>query len=295
MARTINEIQEAILAEKDNAAELNALSILTQNEIDAVQPDSKSKVSEWRLWVWVVAVAIWSLEKLFDMFRKEVDEQIAATRVHTRKWYKQKALLYQHGDSLSTSDVYDNISPEKRIIQYASVRRVILSGHGALRVKVTKSGDAGAYIPLTADELSGFSRYMNLIADAGTLVMSTSTPGDKIKINIDVYYDPQLIDSAGDYIDGSGAAVLPGIDNYLKSIDFDGRLVLTELVDAIQQVRGVQWPVLKSVSVAISGGSYQHIYSLQDGIHHESYTPDSGYLEIDTDHTVINYIRINEY
>ena len=135
-ARTINEIQTEILYNKDSASELDALSILTAPEQANV--DSGSKVSEWRLWVWVTAVAIWTLEKLFDIFKIEVEERIAATRVHTRRWYREKALAYQYDDTLNESDVYDVIDPDKQIVKYASVRKVILSGMAPYGLKFAK-------------------------------------------------------------------------------------------------------------------------------------------------------------
>jgi len=293
MARTINQIQEEILAAKQTAQELNALDVLTQSEIAAENPDSTSKVSEWRLWVWIQAVAIWTLEKLFDAFRTEVEERIAATRVHTRRWYREKALAFQFGDTLNDSDVYDVIDESKQIVKFASVRKVVVSGHGVLRIKVAKDNN-GELAKLGQAELNAFKDYMNDITDAGTYIFATSGDPDNLKLELDIYYDPQLIDASGDYLDGSGNSVLPAIKQYLKGIDFDGRLVLTHLVDALQGVKGIELPVLKYAAARPNGGVYSDLYNINTGTRIEFYNPDAGWIVLDEANTVINYIPYND-
>ena len=291
MARTINEIQTEILNNKASAQELDALSILTQAESQNV--NSGSKVSEWRLWVWVVAVAIWTLEKLFDAFKIEIEERIAETRVHTRRWYREKALAYQYGDTLNESDVYDVIDPDKQIVKYASVRKIILSGHGALRVKVCKDNNGDLDV-LTQTELDGFTDYMNQITDAGTMIIPTSTPADQLKLDLNVYYNPQLIDNTGTDLETGENVVMNAIKSYLKRMDFDGRLILTKLVDALQEAKGVELPVLKYAAVRTDTGTYEDLFNMTTGVREEFYNPDAGWLQLDEANTVINYIPYDE-
>ena len=290
-ARTINEIQTEILYNKDSASELDALSILIAPEQANVNSDSK--VSEWRLWVWVTAVAIWTLEKLFNIFKIEVEERIAATRVHTRRWYREKALVYQYDDTLNESDVYDVIDPAKQIVKYASVRKIILSGHGALRVKVCKDNN-GALEVLTTAELDGFTNYMNQITDAGTMVMPTSSAADQLKLELDIYYNPQLIDNTGADLDTGENVALTAIKSYLKQMDFDGRLILTKLIDALQAAKGVELPVLKYAAARTDTGNYEDLYNMNTGVREEFYNPDAGWLQLDEANTVINYIPYDE-
>ena len=291
MARTLNDIQTEILNNKASAQELDALSILTQAESQGV--NSGSKVSEWRLWVWVVAVSIWTLEKLFDAFKIEVEERIAETRVHTRRWYREKALAYQYGDTLNESDVYDVIDPAKQNVKYASVRKIILSGHGALRVKVCKDNN-GELEVLTTAEMDGFTNYMNQITDAGTMVMPTSSAADKLKLELDIYYNPQLIDNTGADLETGENVVLTAIKAYLKAMDFDGRLILTKLVDALQEAKGVELPVLKYAAARTDTGTYEDLFNMTAGVRQEFYNPDAGWLELDEANTVINYIPYDE-
>jgi len=293
MSRKLNDIQRSILFWKEQAPELDALDVLAIEEKDTLHPNSTSKVSEWRLWVWVQAVAIWMLEKLFDIFRKEVEERIAATRVHTRRWYREKALAFQFGDTLNDSDVYDVIDESKQIVKFASVRKVVVSGHGVLRIKVAKDNN-GELTKLDTAELDAFKDYMNDITDAGTYIFATSGDPDNLKLELDIYYNPQLIDASGDYLDGSRNAVLPAIKQYLKGIDFDGRLTLTHLIDAMQEVKGIELPVLKYAAARQNVGAYTDLYNMNTGTRVEFYNPDAGWIVLDEANTVINYISYND-
>jgi len=294
MGRTINEIQTEILEYKYNAPELDALTVLTVDEQQQVNPDSTSKVSEWRLWVWIVAVAIWSLEKLFDLFRQEVEERIAATRPHTRGWYRDKALAWQNGYTLpQDKDYYDTIDEDAKIVKYASVRKLVISGRGTLLLKIAKD-DNGILSPLSETEKNAFSGYMNKVTDAGTFLSVQSYPADWIKIEMDVYYDPQLIDASGNYIATGNGTVIPAIKDYLKKMDFDTQLILTKLVDAIQGVDGIAYPVLNKVEVKTYTGGWEAVYDIAAGIHQEFTVPEAGWYELDEENTIINYIKLEE-
>ena len=63
MARTVSEIQEEILRQKNQEPSLNTLN-------------SNSKVAIWRLWAYITAFVIWTLEKIFDEHKKEVSEAL---------------------------------------------------------------------------------------------------------------------------------------------------------------------------------------------------------------------------
>ena len=64
MARNLNDIQQSILDKKTETTTLSTLEVLTTNEKNSLSGlTSTSKVAIWRLWVYIVAFAIWTLEK----------------------------------------------------------------------------------------------------------------------------------------------------------------------------------------------------------------------------------------
>ena len=82
MARTISEIYDEIIAEKELSTTLNAglLPVGTTYDDLISELSAKSKVAVWRLWAYIVAVQSWVNEKLFD-------EHVAGTfHGHVRSW-----------------------------------------------------------------------------------------------------------------------------------------------------------------------------------------------------------------
>ena len=73
MARTVNTIYNAILADKANYAELSDLSTTSQTGI-------------WRLWAYITALAIHLHERIFDAFKVEVNELIAVGLFRARRF-----------------------------------------------------------------------------------------------------------------------------------------------------------------------------------------------------------------
>ncbi|WP_258930728.1 hypothetical protein [Flavobacterium oreochromis] len=84
MARTIAEIQNEILEQKKDTISLNKLN-------------NESKTSIWKLWINIVATAIWIHEKI-------VERNALISRPHTLNWYREQALNYIHGQNLIWKD-----------------------------------------------------------------------------------------------------------------------------------------------------------------------------------------------
>ena len=71
--------------------------------------DQFSKVSLESILFYVVATAVWTLEKLFDRHRQECTELINELKPHSIRWYANKAKAFQFGKSLvPDTDQYDN-------------------------------------------------------------------------------------------------------------------------------------------------------------------------------------------
>jgi hypothetical protein len=310
MKRTINEIQSSILERKDQTSSLGALEVLTTDEKQTLDNlNSNSKAAIWRLWVYIISFAIWIHEGIFETHKREIEELIALNKVHTRKWYRGKALLFQFGFDLGESDVYDNEGVDEsaviasKIVKQASVEELA----GRLKIKVAKNvpsvndllDNEFDLAPLTDAEKAAFGQYMNLIKDAGTRLEIISRPPDVLKMEIDIYFDPLVFDGLGQRLDGSdNFPIKRAIEDFLYNLDFNGELVLTKLTDHLQGVEGVEMPVIKSAAAKYAENDYIDI--------NETYIADSGYMILSEDfdeeldefgqiisqvpQTVINYI-----
>lgn len=266
MARDLKAIYDAIATEKNAQAELNGL----QPAIDTSQSlltdiTTGSKVAIWRLWAWITAVAIWAHEKQWDVFKASVDAVAASAVPGTPKWYRDQALKFQYGYQLQWLDntfSYDTIDEAAKIIKRAAV----IEAGGQVRVKVAKLSGSNP-VPLSSAELTAFTAYMKQIRFAGTNLAATSGNADLLKIGYTVYYDPLIAEAT------VKSAVEAAINSHISNLEFNGKLILTKLTDAIQEVTGVINPVLTLAQAKFGGNPYASIVN--------EYQSDAGYITID--------------
>ena len=269
MARSIQEIQELIYQSKTQEPALNELN-------------STSKVAIWRLWVYIIAVAIWSLEKIFDLHRADIDKRLAELKPHTARWYRSKALAFQYGfDLLPDSDKFNNTRHTEeqikasKIVKYSAV--VESPNEGRLIVKI--AGEQGEQLqPITDAQKQAFEAYLQEIKDAGVRLSVVNYKPDILHLRMKIVYDPLMLDSNGQSITNAFKPVERAIKDYLKNLPFNGELVLAHLIDALQQAEGVKIPhlVLAQSKNINSGGEYGAFETIEI-----SKIPTAGYFTID--------------
>jgi hypothetical protein len=260
MARTINQIQQQIIEVKQTDPTLSTYTW------------SDSKVAVWRLWTYVVAVCIWTLENLFDYHKTEITQLIATQKPHTLQWYIYRAKLFQLGETLPDgSDSYSEPSTDPLVTIIKHAAAVELSN--LVRIKVAKD-NAGTLEALTTGELAAFSGYMNRIKDAGVRLQLTSSNPDNLQLILSVYYDPLVLTSTGTRIDGtSSTPVLDAVNNFLANLPFNGVFVLNNLIGALQAIDGVEIGSVVSAQANYAATPYVPITV--------RYTPDAGYMALD--------------
>lgn len=269
MARTIQEIQTLIYQAKAQEPALNELN-------------STSKVAIWRLWVYIIAVAIWSLEKIFDIHRADIDKRLAELKPHTARWYRSKALAFQYGfDLLPDSDTFNNQGHTEeqieasKIVKYSAV--VESPNEGRLIVKI--AGEQGEQLqPITDAQKQAFESYLQEIKDAGVRLSVVNYQPDILHLQMKIVYDPLVLDSNGQSITNAFNPIERTIKAYLKKLPFNGELVLAHLIDALQQAEGVKIPhlVLAQSKNITSSGEYGAFETIEI-----SKIPTAGYFTID--------------
>lgn len=316
MARSIAEIQQEIFVEKEKHSGLSGLT-------------GTSKTSVWRLWIYIVSVAIWMHEKI-------VEKNALLSRPHTLHWYREQALNFLMGHKLIWKDGYflysDELTEsqikEAKIIKHCAISERffdeiqpkqekgpevgnsnitdLISEYyynqvGILTLKVAKENGAGNKVHLTTEEKRVFGAYMNQIKDAGTQIRVISKKGNSIDIAIEVYVDP-LVFYIGDNEDKdkqnfgkllrnlSEEPVKDIILEYISSLEFNGAFVPTFLLDKIQQVPGVELPILREITV----DKTEKVYNDSDGRkEYPFFVPSSGYFDVETSKITITYKPYN--
>lgn len=271
MARTIDEIYQAIIVAKNSKTELDALN-------------STSKVAVYNMFAYIVAVVIWSLENLFDLHKAEVDDAIATKKPHNPRWYRGQALKFRFGQDFNeVAGSYDNagLSDEQIAVMLIIAQASVTEVDGKLRIKTAKEV-GGDLEPLDVNEKAAFNEYVQLVKDAGVKIINDSLPADDLKLILDIWYNPLVLRSDGSRIDGnSDTPVKDGIQAYLRTLPFNGEYANLKLVNLLETIDGVVFPVIKIAQAKYGLFAFASI--------DEKYIPDAGYLRASDANLTINY------
>lgn len=237
MARTIDDIQQQIITNVQATPELAGAT-------------STSKRAIWRLWTYVVAVAINLFEQLQDVFLTQVESTVALSAPQTPQWVQDRVFKFQYDAAnpqiiqlIDLVPQYPVVNTDLCIVTRCSVRS---SGSGRVQVKVAKSEPPEA---LDSLELAALQSYMNIIGVAGIAYNCTSAEADKLYVAASIYYQ-------GGYSAVISDAVITAIDAYFAGIPFDGNMKLLDLEIAIRNVPGVNDVVFDNVIARNDGTPY---------------------------------------
>lgn len=275
MARTVEEIK------KDMTAEFMKMEVVkSRYGLDGSKSfaDCFSMASLENIIFYVFAVAVWALEKLFDLHRADVDARIEQLEPHTLRWYVSKAKAYMQGQKLVTDcDYYDTEGMTEQDIAAAKVVKyaVATESNTVVYIKVAREVD-GNPAALTAGQLEGLTSYMNEIKDAGVSVQLRNEPADQMRISLLIYYDPTLliIDANGNGSQNGKDPVRETTKQVIENLPFNGMFRKSDLMAALQALPCVEVADIKSVKVKPRNGAEWQTVEGYD-------RPFSGYYSID--------------
>lgn len=250
MARTLNDIKQAIkISFTANETLAQSYGFATGADFDT----EFSKVSFEKMLIDVMAFTTWTLESIFDVHAQEVSDQIANLKPHSLRWYRSKARAFQFGYGLiEDSDQYDNtgLTDEQinasQIIKYCAVNEAV--NESRLIIKIATEDANNNLEPINAEQLTAFKEYLSEVKDAGNTITVTNYLPDLLYLNMVIYYDPLIFAPDGSLLLDGTRPVELAINTFLTNLPFNGVLQLVKLVDALQQVEGVEIPHLVSAS-----------------------------------------------
>ena len=271
MARTITSIKNELTAAFMSDKQLQAAYGWQDN---ATFDKTFSKVSIESLLLYIVAAAIWTLEKLMDTHTQEVQDYIATMKPHSLCWYTEKAQAFLYGlplidgtDLYDTSSLTDDEIAEKQIVHHAACSE----NNATLYMRVAKVGPA----PLTEDERTAFLAYLHEVKDAGVRIDVISQEGDYLRLALTIYYNPMLLNASGTSLSDGSQPVEDAIQQYIERLPFDGEFRTNSLVDALQAVPGVEMVSITQAQHCEDGINYKPV---------ETYCkPVAGYFQYNRD------------
>lgn len=275
---TINDIRNQILQEKENQQTLNSLN-------------SSSNVAVYKLWAYVVAVVIWLQYEFFDAFKSDMNQLIREQKQYSLLWFREKALKYRHGESLAeNSDTYQSEADDNTVlpIKRAAVIELELQNRKHLFIKVASEVNESLVQVSEAVRL-GLEQYFGRIKPAGTKIVIFSEEPDELRLNIRFFYNPLLLNSDGERIDGTDdTPVQNAIRAFLKDLPFNGEFRLTDLIDQLQNLEGCADREVYVDEASVRFGTLQSFQLINSG-----YVANAGYMEVLQENLNIQFIPKN--
>lgn len=271
MARTKDEILEALLTAKDNNDVLNA--IITSNSKSAFYYSLFVLISEFT----------GDFENTFDDFLEQAEEILESKQVQQDAWWIRESLAFQLGDTLVTqSNGNLGYSEEDEDLQIIKRAAIVSTSQGAITLKVAKlDTDDETPIPLESAELSAFSSYVNDITPAGIVPTVISVDGDEVQVGLSVVINPQIINETDGTLlsDGETKPVEEAIYDYygvFQDDSFGGTFYGNALMSTILAASGVINATFTVLNKKASNeGSYTDVLSLTG----RSFGTFSGYVK----------------
>lgn len=277
--RTVDEIKKEMVDEYTSNETVRA-----RYGVRAGEELSLAKASIENILFYVIAHAIWVLERLFGEHKTEVETYISEMKPHSLRWYVNKARAFRFGQSLiEDTDQYDDTGltdeaiADMQIVKYASAEE----RNGQLFIKVAKDGENGR-TTLSSEEEAALKSYIQEVKDAGVKVTIRNAQAVDFKIDITIYYNPQVLDQNGVSLISGGEPVKDAIKNYIENLPFNGEYRNVELIDKLQQVEGVVIPELAGAYSRITNEDNYSLINAKE-------TSYSGYYKFDND-SQINYV-----
>lgn len=197
-----------------------------------------------------VATALWVNQQLFEQHKTDISAILNEQMSGTANWYAWKAKQFQFGQELVfETDYYDNTGltseqiSSRQVVKYAAAVESLDKSILYLKIATESNGNRQL---LSAAQLTAFKNYLNAFQYAGVRIVVINDQPDHMKLTIDIYYNPQVLDETGKRLDGNAnTPVQDAIRNYLKNLPFNGMYTNQALVDTLQTVDGVDISEIK--------------------------------------------------
>jgi hypothetical protein len=263
MSENINQIKERIAGNYDHLSNASILSHLQD----------------------VVALAVLYLQDLFSIHKTKVETIVASAHPGTIAWYGDQILKFQYGHDLTVIDYkpqYETIDEDAQIIKYVHVTEQL----GGIVVKVAKEDKQEL---LTLNELNAFKDFLHDIKYPGTTTLIVNQPADEVTVDIEVFVNPQILDSNGKHISETDYPVKQAIMDYFNNSVFGGKLQVSKFDDAVQEINGVEDIKLNGISMITHSAVNTTVFDLATGVNVVHYDSEAGHFLLVEENLTITY------
>jgi hypothetical protein len=235
MARNINEILQelraAIVADPTLA---DAYGLDVTKSFD----EQFSRVSIEAVDTYIIAASLAVSEKIQENDKSEITAIVERNRIGTGTWYVEMAKRFQWNENIQYFIVvnpadgtiaYNELKPEDRIISQAAY---IENTNKEVIIKVA-TGQPGALMPLSNEQLVDFLNYMKKIKIAGIILKVVNLPADVLRMQANVYYNPAYNQTT------LKQKIVQALNDYSIALEFNGVVLRNAIIDAVQRIEGI--------------------------------------------------------
>lgn len=237
MARTIKEWYNIVAAEKNTFSTLSDYTVINDAQTMLDQLTTTSKVRTTSLWIWIWAFSAWVFGNFLELFKVDVQAIVDSKKPPTPQWVKSKVLEFQFDLGAGTGfnivrvngvPQYATIDTTKRPIARCSVVETTAPPQ---LVKVAIDQGGGVLGPAGSTLLNALVDYFQEIKPFGLKVQFISLNADKMRYDMDFYYDPYKATSATVL-----TQIEEAIEAYHEELEFNGSIDLNKLEDKLQAI-----------------------------------------------------------
>lgn len=266
MARTVAQIQAQIITNWQADPNLSAAN-------------STSQTAKWKLFTFIMAVAIAFFEQLQDVFRTEM-EQIADSAISGNAiWVQSQVFKFQYSSTIAQVVEILNFVPTYAVIdstlQIITRCSVVTNSNNAVDIKVAKSDPP---ISLSGGEAIALEGYLSEIMFAGIQYTLINADSDKMEVVANVYFN-------GQYSVVIQTNVKLALTNYMSTLPFNGVAKATDIEATIRSVTGVVDVEMTTIKTRRDTTSYSSsfvMYDLATGINQRQWSTYAGYIVEET-------------
>ena len=281
MTRTVADIKK-IMTDKFMADE--TLSQIYGFTVGDNWDTTFSKVSVENILFFIIALGHWFSEQVVATKQEEIKEIVLNNHYGNAGWYNEISKAFQYGDELVLKDnklMYEVIDSNKQVVKY------VATVPGKVVIVKAVGEQNGELVALSNAEnepvVDRLQDYHNKQKPYGTKVVCISSDPDYLKIEADIYLDSLLFNTNnGSLIIGGSRPVDDAINQFLKSIEFNGRLNKQKLIDAIQAVKGVT--DIDNFKLYAKYGDYEYVEV------DRAYLSYAGWMRIDPANKIIDTV-----
>ncbi len=242
--------------------------------------NTTSNAGDWKLLRGIVAQAIFTVYTFFESFKSDIAVLAQATEFGNARWWQNRVLEFQYGDSLSEQDgrlYYPILDPAKQIVKRVAIIEKVVNQILVVQIKVAKLAGVDS-VPLSDLQKTALEFYVLDIKPAGVPTQVINLDADEVAISETIYYDGKLVLADFEVL------ILAAREAYLAGIVFNGQFNVNLYRDALEAVCGQGNADIHSVQIKKHGGDYVSVSRVYD--------PESGHYKLIEADCNFNYIPV---